>query len=107
MADHFGGTFPGEENSDAFKTFIELIKENRIYVKVSGFERLYHGHAKGMDAIEPIAKAVIQAGPDKIMFGTGKGSSCFTRLIFATDHNRLASYATWRHKKGKDSGTET
>ncbi|KAH8810933.1 hypothetical protein F5884DRAFT_262890 [Xylogone sp. PMI_703] len=70
VADHFGGTFPGEENSEDFKTFIDLIKEKRIYVKVSGFERLYHGHASGMKAIEPIVKAVIEAGPDRIVFGT-------------------------------------
>jgi predicted TIM-barrel fold metal-dependent hydrolase len=49
-----------------------LIKEKRIYVKVSGFERLYHGHASSMKAIEPIVKAVIEAGPDRIMFGTGR-----------------------------------
>ncbi|RFU33114.1 hypothetical protein B7463_g3226, partial [Scytalidium lignicola] len=70
VADHFGGTFPSEENSEDFKTFIDLIKEKRIYVKVSGFERLYHGHASGMKAIEPIVKAVIVAGPDRIIFGT-------------------------------------
>jgi predicted TIM-barrel fold metal-dependent hydrolase len=71
VADHFGGTFPGEETGEEFKTFIELIREKRIYVKVSGFERLYHGHAGGMKAIEPIVRAVIEAGPDRIMFGTG------------------------------------
>jgi len=71
VADHFGGTFPGEESGEGFKTFIELIREKRIYVKVSGFERLYHGHVGGMKAIEPIVRAVIEAGPDRIMFGTG------------------------------------
>ena len=73
VADHFGGTFPGEENSPEFKTFIDLIKEKRIHVKVSGFERLYNGHGtgrEGMKAIEPIVKAVIEAGPDQIVFGT-------------------------------------
>ena len=74
VADQFGGTFPGEETGEDFKTFIELIKEKRIYVKVSGFERLYHGHDGGMKAIEPIVKAVIAAGPDRIMFGTGISS---------------------------------
>ncbi|PYI01400.1 amidohydrolase 2 [Aspergillus sclerotiicarbonarius CBS 121057] len=70
VADHFGGTFPGEENSPEFATFLGLIREKRVWVKVSGFERLYHGHASGMQAIEPIAKAVIAAGPDRIVFGT-------------------------------------
>jgi predicted TIM-barrel fold metal-dependent hydrolase len=71
FADHFWGTFPGEESGEESKTFIELIREKRIYVKVSGFERLYHGHVGGMKAIEPIVRAVIEAGPDRIMFGTG------------------------------------
>jgi predicted TIM-barrel fold metal-dependent hydrolase len=73
VADHFGGTFPGEENTPEFKTFIELVKEGRLNVKVSGFERLYHGYGtgrEGMKAIEPIVKAVLEAGPDQIMFGT-------------------------------------
>ncbi|GLA18095.1 hypothetical protein AnigIFM62618_005250 [Aspergillus niger] len=70
VADHFGGTFPGEEDSAEFATFLDLIREKRVWVKVSGFERLYHGHESGMKSIEPIAKAVIQAGPDRIIFGT-------------------------------------
>ncbi|OOF96865.1 hypothetical protein ASPCADRAFT_168031 [Aspergillus carbonarius ITEM 5010] len=70
VADHFGGTFPGEENSPEFATFLALIREKRVWVKVSGFERLYHGHAGGMQAIEPMAKAVIAAGPDRIVFGS-------------------------------------
>lgn len=73
VADHFGGTFPGEEKTPEFQTFLSLIKEKRIHVKVSGFERLYHGHGfgrEGMNAIEPFARAVIEAGPDQIIFGT-------------------------------------
>jgi hypothetical protein len=71
VADHLGGTFPGEERGEEFKTFIELIREKRIYVKLSGFERLFHDHEEGMTAIEPIVRAFIAAGPDRIMFGTG------------------------------------
>ncbi|KAJ5618349.1 amidohydrolase 2 [Penicillium herquei] len=70
VADHFGGTFPGEEDSPAFATFLDLVREKKVWVKVSGFERLYHGHPAEMEAIEPIAKAVIEAGPDQIVFGT-------------------------------------
>lgn len=70
VADHFGGTFPGEEKTADFDTFLELVREKRVWVKVSGFERLYHGHAGKMDVIEPIAKRVIEAGPDRIVFGT-------------------------------------
>ncbi|KAF8856052.1 hypothetical protein BDZ45DRAFT_727665 [Acephala macrosclerotiorum] len=70
VADHLGGTFPGEENLPEFQTFLDLIKEKCVYVKLSGFERLYHGHAGGINTITPIAEAIIKAGPDRIMFGT-------------------------------------
>jgi predicted TIM-barrel fold metal-dependent hydrolase len=70
VADHFGGTFPGEETTPEFATFLDLIREKKIWVKVSGFERLYHGHPEGIEAITPIAKPIIEAGPDRIVFGT-------------------------------------
>ncbi|KUJ06695.1 uncharacterized protein LY89DRAFT_632525 [Mollisia scopiformis] len=70
VADHMGGTFPGEEKLPEFQSFLELIKEKRVYVKMSGFERLYHGHAGGIESVAPIAKAIIEAGPDRIIFGT-------------------------------------
>lgn len=40
VADHLGGTFPGEQDLRQFTTFLKLIREKRIYVKLSGFERL-------------------------------------------------------------------
>jgi predicted TIM-barrel fold metal-dependent hydrolase len=70
VADHMGGTFPGEENSADFDVFLELVREKRVYVKLSGFERLYHGNPAGIQSVAPIAKAIIQAGPDQIVFGT-------------------------------------
>lgn len=70
IADHFGGTFPAEANSPEFATFLDLVREKRLWVKVSGFERLYHGEPTEMKSIESIVKAVIEAGPDRLMFGT-------------------------------------
>jgi len=70
VADHFGGVFPQDENTDDFEVFLQLVREKRVYVKLSGFERLYHGHTKGMDVIEPIARAIIEAGPDQIVYGS-------------------------------------
>jgi len=70
VADHFGGAFPGDENTEAFQKFLQLVREKRVFVKLSGFERLYHGHANNMEAIEPIAKAIIEAGPDQIIYGS-------------------------------------
>ena len=70
VADHFGGAFPGDENTDDFHVFLSLVREKRVFVKLSGFERLYHGHAEGMDALEPLTKALIEAGPTQIVYGS-------------------------------------
>jgi predicted TIM-barrel fold metal-dependent hydrolase len=70
IADHFGAAFPGSERTADFRILLELVREKRVYVKVSGFERLCHGHTSGLDALEPIAKAIFEAGPDQIIFGT-------------------------------------
>ena len=70
VADHFGAAFPGMEQTEDFKVFLKLIQDKRIYVKISGFERLYHGHSNGMDALAPIARAIFEVGPDQIIFGT-------------------------------------
>ena len=73
VAHHLGGTFPGEEKTPEFATFLDLIREGRLSVKVSGFERLYNGHGtgrSGMKAIEGRARAIIAAGPDQIVFGS-------------------------------------
>lgn len=70
VADHFGSTFPGDENTAEFQTLLALIREKRLFVKFSGFERLYHGHAAGMDTLEKTAKAILEAGPDQVVFGS-------------------------------------
>ena len=70
VADHIGGTFPGEEKTEAFATFLQLIKEKRIYVKFSGFERLYEGVPGKIESLTPIAVPILEAGPDRIMFGS-------------------------------------
>jgi predicted TIM-barrel fold metal-dependent hydrolase len=70
VADHFGAAFPGMERTEEFKVLLELVREKRIYVKISGFERLYDGNSNGIDALEPIAKAIFELGPDQILFGT-------------------------------------
>ncbi|KAK6088991.1 hypothetical protein SCUP234_00195 [Seiridium cupressi] len=62
VADHFGKVTPGDEKLDEFQVFLKLIRDGYIYVKLSGFERLYHGHEAGIDSLEPSAKAIIEAG---------------------------------------------
>ncbi|KAF2100710.1 hypothetical protein NA57DRAFT_74308 [Rhizodiscina lignyota] len=85
VADHFGGTFPGEEKLEEFGKFLDLVKEKRLWVKLSGFERLYNGIPEGIDSLTPLAKAIIEAGPTQIIFGSdwphtqlGKGRTGMT-----------------------------
>lgn len=71
VADHFGGTFPGDEKLEEFQVFLKLVRDGYVYVKLSGFERLYHGHEQGIDTMKPIAKAIIASGPESILYGSG------------------------------------
>ncbi|KAI5920240.1 hypothetical protein F4810DRAFT_683973 [Camillea tinctor] len=70
VADHFGSTFPGDEKTAEFQTLLSLVREKRLFVKISGFERLYHGDPAGIESLAVAAKALIEAGPDQIMFGS-------------------------------------
>lgn len=70
VGDHFGGTFPGDEKSPEFPQFLELVREKKLWVKLSGFERLYDGHKEGIEVLTPIAKPIIEAGPTQIIFGS-------------------------------------
>jgi predicted TIM-barrel fold metal-dependent hydrolase len=71
VADHCGGAFPGDENLAEFQVFIQLIRDGYLNVKLSGFERLYHKSENGIESLAPIVKAIIAAGPEKIVYGSG------------------------------------
>lgn len=71
VADHCGGTYPGEEKTEDFEKFIQLVREGFLFVKLSGFDRLYSGHEGAMDAMEPIVKAIVEANPKRILYGSG------------------------------------
>jgi predicted TIM-barrel fold metal-dependent hydrolase len=90
LADHFGATFPGDEKKPEFETLLELIREKRLYVKLSGFERLYHGHVDGIESLTPIAKAIIGAGPTQICYGSDVPHTLLgVDRIGKTDEQRL------------------
>ena len=82
IADHMGGAFPGDEKLEDFGVFLGLIRDGLLYVKLSGFERLYHGHSSGMQTLESALKSVVAAGPERILYGSGMS------LI---DHPRMSS----------------
>ena len=70
MAEHCGGAMPGDEELPEFKTFLELLREGRLYVKISSLERMYDGKPEGIEAATPIVAAIIKAGPDQIVYGS-------------------------------------
>lgn len=70
IADHLGTAFPGSQDTPEFQVLLSLIRERRLFVKMSGFDRLSHGHQAGVESIAPIATAIIQAGPDQIIYGS-------------------------------------
>ncbi len=70
VADHFAGVFPGDEEKEGFGTLLDLLREKKLFVKLSAFDRLYERVGAGIDSLAPIAKAFIEAGPDQILFGS-------------------------------------
>lgn len=70
LADHWAGFRPGDEDSQEFQIFLGLLKSRRIYLKLSAFERQYHGNPAGMASMEKMTRAVLQAGPDRLLFGS-------------------------------------
>lgn len=70
VADHWAGFKPGDENSAEFEVFLGLVRRRRLYVKLSAFERQYHGNEVGMRALEPMARAFIEAGGDRLLFAS-------------------------------------
>lgn len=70
VADHWAGFRPGQESSAEFEAFLGLVRRRRIFVKLSAFERQYHGHPEGIASLEPMARALIEAGRDRILFAS-------------------------------------
>ncbi|KAJ9150976.1 2-pyrone-4,6-dicarboxylate lactonase [Coniochaeta hoffmannii] len=70
VADHCGGTYPGQEETEDFEKFLQLVREGFLFVKLSGFDRMYAGREGGMAAMEPIVKAIVEANPKRILYGS-------------------------------------
>ncbi|KAK3725857.1 hypothetical protein LTR37_000005 [Vermiconidia calcicola] len=70
VAEHFGGAGPGDEEGAEFRTLLQLLREKRVYFELSAFTRLCHDHPAGLDAMAPLVKAVVEAGPDRVPYGS-------------------------------------
>ncbi|HVH81596.1 MAG TPA: amidohydrolase family protein, partial [Stellaceae bacterium] len=68
--DHFGGAqAAGGVDQAGFAALIDLVRAGKAYVKVSGH---YRSSTKppAFDDVAPIARALIAANPDRIVWGT-------------------------------------
>jgi predicted TIM-barrel fold metal-dependent hydrolase len=71
VIDHMGRVkADGGLGQPALKALLELLRDERAWVKVSGAERVSaSGRRPFHDAI-PIARAIIEAAPDRVLWGT-------------------------------------
>lgn len=103
VADHCGGTGPGEEKSEHFGKFLQMVSEGFLFVKLSGFDRLCAGHERGTEAMEPIVKAIVEANPKRILYGSGTSpvDCSYTPNSCADALGRLAAHTTGRLAQGQ------
>ena len=55
---------------EPFRQLLELMSDDRCWVKISGGERLTAGGSPPYDDVVPFARALISAAPDRILWGT-------------------------------------
>jgi 2-pyrone-4,6-dicarboxylate lactonase len=53
-----------------FRALLDVMRDERAWVKISGAERLTAGGAPPYDDVVPFAQALIAAAPDRILWGT-------------------------------------
>jgi predicted TIM-barrel fold metal-dependent hydrolase len=112
--DHFGGAQAvGGVGQPGFATLLALVRSGKAYVKISGHYRS-STKAPAYDDVAPLARALIAANPDRIVWGTdwphphhalpGKELSEITPAFDIDDGLALAQLPRWaptaatRHK---------
>jgi predicted TIM-barrel fold metal-dependent hydrolase len=104
--DHFGGaTASLGTDQPGFADLLQLVKSGKAYVKISG---AYRASSQGPDYpdVAPLAKALIAANPDRIVWGTdwphpdsvtppGKKPTDVTPLYQIDDGRLLNQLAVW------------
>jgi predicted TIM-barrel fold metal-dependent hydrolase len=53
-----------------FQALLELMRDERAWVKISGAERLTTGGPPPYDDVVPYARALVAAAPDRVLWGT-------------------------------------
>jgi 2-pyrone-4,6-dicarboxylate lactonase len=57
-------------DQEPFQQLVELMQDERCWVKISGAERLTVGGAPPYDDVVPFARRLIEAAPDRVLWGT-------------------------------------
>jgi predicted TIM-barrel fold metal-dependent hydrolase len=57
-------------DQEPFHQLLELMKDERTWVKITGAERLTAGGTPPYDDVVPIAQALVAAAPERILWGT-------------------------------------
>lgn len=57
-------------DQEPFRALLDLLRDDRCWVKVSGAERLTAGGAPPYDDVVPYAQAILAAAPDRVLWGT-------------------------------------
>jgi predicted TIM-barrel fold metal-dependent hydrolase len=102
--DHFGGAQAalGIEQP-GFDTLLKLVQEGKAYVKISAAYRISK-QAPDYPDVAPLAKALIAANPQRILWGTdwphpaqipGRKSTKVTPLLQIDDGRLLNQFAVW------------
>jgi predicted TIM-barrel fold metal-dependent hydrolase len=103
--DHFGGAqAAGGADQPGFAALLDLVRAGKAYVKVSGHYRS-STKAPAFDDVAPLARALIAANPDRIVWGTdwphphhadpGKELEEFTPSFDIDDGLALAQLPRW------------
>ena len=57
-------------NADGFKTLLRLLKDGNTWIKISGANRVSETDLPPYDDVLPMARALVEANPDNVMWGT-------------------------------------
>jgi predicted TIM-barrel fold metal-dependent hydrolase len=104
LFDHFGGAQPAlGVGQPGFDTLLRLVRGGKAYVDVSAPYRVSK-QAPAYPDVAPIARAIIEANPERITWGTGwphpaqepgRGVTEITPLYRIDDGKNLNLLATW------------
>jgi predicted TIM-barrel fold metal-dependent hydrolase len=71
VIDHMGRVATADGlGQDGFTALLDLLKDERAWVKISGAERLTQDGTPPYDDVVPFARALISAAPDRVLWGT-------------------------------------